>query len=245
MKRLIITISSCFVVIISNSQEYFQQKVDTYIDVELDDENHILRGFEKMVYYNNSSITLDKIIIHLWPNAYKNNNTNLAKQKYSDGSMSFKYADSIDLGYIDSLDFKVNGEKVKWQFLNEQIDISELDLKKPLNPGDSIVITTPFRVKIPSGKFSRLGHIGQSYQITQWFAKPAVFDKNGWHPMSYLDKGEFYSEFGNYDVSITIPKNYILMATGDLQNAEELDFLNKKAELTSQLIKENRLPRLS
>ena len=242
MKRLIITITSCFIVLIYNSQDYFQQKVDTYIDVELDDENHILRGFEKMVYHNNSPSDLNKIIIHLWPNAYKNSNTNLAKQKYSDGSTSFKYADSIDLGYIDSLDFKVNGYKVEWEFLNEEIDISEIHLKKPLNPGDSIVITTPFRVKIPSGKFSRLGHIGQSYQITQWFAKPAVFDKNGWHPMSYLDQGEFYSEFGNYDVSITIPKNYILMATGDLQNAEELDFLNKKAEITSQLIKENRLP---
>ena len=242
MKRLIITITSCFIVLIYNSQDYFQQKVDTYIDVELDDENHILRGFEKMVYHNNSPSDLNKIIIHLWPNAYKNSNTNLAKQKYSDGSTSFKYADSIDLGYIDSLDFKVNGYKVEWEFLNQEIDISELHLKKPLNPGDSIVITTPFRVKIPSGKFSRLGHIGQSYQITQWFAKPAVFDKNGWHPMSYLDQGEFYSEFGNYDVSITIPKNYILMATGDLQNAEELDFLNKKAEITSQLIKENRLP---
>ena len=242
MKRLIITITTCFVVLISNSQEYFQQKVDTYIDVELDDENHILRGFEKMVYYNNSSLNLDKIIIHLWPNAYKNSNTNLAKQKYSDGSISFKYADSIDLGYIDSLDFKVNGENVKWQFLNEQIDISELLLTKPLKPGDSIIITTPFRVKIPSGKFSRLGHIGQSYQITQWFAKPAVFDKNGWHPMSYLDQGEFFSEFGNYDVSITVPKNYVLMATGDLQNKEELEFLNEKAELTSQLIKENKLP---
>tara|TARA_B100001564_G_scaffold172678_1_gene145275 strand:- start:3841 stop:6882 length:3042 start_codon:yes stop_codon:yes gene_type:complete len=242
MKRLIITTTTCFVVLISNSQEYFQQKVDTYIDVELDDENHILRGFEKMVYYNNSSLNLDKIIIHLWPNAYKNSNTNLAKQKYSDGSTSFKYADSIDLGYIDSLDFKVNGEIVKWQFLNEQIDISELLLTKPLKPGDSIIITTPFRVKIPSGKFSRLGHIGQSYQITQWFAKPAVFDKNGWHPMSYLDQGEFFSEFGNYDVSITVPKNYVLMATGDLQNKGELEFLNEKAELTSQLIKENKLP---
>jgi len=241
MKRLIITITTCFVVLISNSQEYFQQKVDTYIDVELDDENHILRGFEKMVYYNNSSLNLDKIIIHLWPNAYKNSNTNLAKQKYSDGSTSFKYAESIDLGYIDSLDFKVNGKIVKWQFLNEQIDISELLLTKPLKPGDSIIITTPFRVKIPSGKFSRLGHIGQSYQITQWFAKPAVFDKNGWHPMSYLDQGEFFSEFGNYDVSITVPKNYVLMATGDLQNKEELEFLNEKAELTSQLIKENKL----
>jgi hypothetical protein len=113
MKRQIITITTCFIVLISNSQEYFQQKVDTYIDVELDDKNHILRGFEKMVYYNNSSLNLDKIIIHLWPNAYKNSNTNLAKQKYSDGSISFKYADSIDLGYIDTLDNKVNGEIVK------------------------------------------------------------------------------------------------------------------------------------
>ena len=63
MKRLIITITTCFVVLISNSQDYFQQKVDTYIDVELDDENHILRGFEKMVYYNNSPLALNKIII--------------------------------------------------------------------------------------------------------------------------------------------------------------------------------------
>jgi len=242
MKRLIITITCCFVVLISNSQEYFQQKVDTYIDVELDDENHILRGFEKMVYYNNSPSVLNKIIIHLWPNAYKNSNTNLAKQKYSDGSISFKYADSIDLGFIDSIDFKVDGDKVKWQFLNDQIDISELNLTKPLKPGDSIIITTPFRVKIPSGKFSRLGHIGQSYQITQWFAKPAVFDKNGWHPMSYLDQGEFYSEFGNYDVSITAPKNYVLMATGDLENEEEIVFLNEKAKKTAQLIEENKLP---
>ncbi len=242
MKRLIITIITCFVVLITNSQEYFQQKVETYIDVELDDENHILRGFEKMVYYNNSYTSLEKIIIHLWPNAYKNSSTNLAKQKYSDGSISFKYADSIDLGYIDSLDFKVNGGKVKWQFLNEQIDICELHLTKSLKPGDSITITTPFRVKIPSGKFSRLGHIGQSYQITQWFAKPAVFDKNGWHPMSYLDQGEFYSEFGDYDVSITVPKNYVLMATGDLQNKEELEFLNERAEITSKLIQENKLP---
>ena len=131
MKRLFLTITSCFIVLIYNSQDYFQQKVDTYIDVELDDENHILRGFEKIVYHNNSPSDLNKIIIHLWPNAYKNNNTNLAKQKYSDGSTSFKYADSIDLGYIDSLDFKVNGYKVEWEFLNKKIDISEIYLKKP------------------------------------------------------------------------------------------------------------------
>ena len=51
-------------------------------------------------------------------------------------------------------------------------------------------------MKIPDAKFSRLGHVGQSYMITQWYPKPAVYDKDGWHKMPYLDQGEFYSEFG-------------------------------------------------
>ena len=146
------------------------------------------------------------------------------------------------MGFIDSLNFKVDGEKSTWNFFNNKIDISVIYLKKSLNPGDSIIITTTFRVKIPSGRFSRLGHIGQSYQITQWFPKPAVFDKSGWHPMSYLNQGEFYSEYGDYDVNITLPENYVLMATGDLQNSDELDFLEKKARSTLKLFESNQLP---
>ena len=242
MKYIFIVITTSFNILIYNAQEYFQQKVDTYINVELDDENHFLRGFEKMVYHNQSNSTLDSIVIHLWPNAYKSSSTALAQQKYEDGSTQFKYAKAKDLGFIDSLDFNVNGSKVKWNYLNEKIDICVIYLKKPIQKGDSMSITTPFRVKIPSGRFSRLGHLGQSYQITQWFPKPAVYDKDGWHPMSYLDQGEFYSEFGDYDVSITVPENYVLMATGDLQNKDELAFLDKKAKLTAKLIKENKLP---
>ena len=242
MKHIFTIIITCFSILNCNAQEYFQQKVDTYINVELDDEKHFLKGFEKMVYHNYSNSTLDSIVIHLWPNAYKNSSTELAKQKYEDGSNQFKYAIDKDLGFIDSLDFNVNGSKVEWNYLDGKIDICVIYLKKPIKKGDSISITTPFRVKIPSGRFSRLGHLGQSYQITQWFPKPAVYDKDGWHPMSYLDQGEFYSEFGDYDVSITVPENYVLMATGDLQNKDELAFLDKKAKLTAKLIKEDKLP---
>ena len=242
MKYFIVVIITFLNVLIFNAQDYFQQKVDTYIYVELDDDNHYLKGLEKIVYHNNSTSELDSIIIHLWPNAYKNSFTELAQQKYENGSADFKYAENEELGFIDSLDYKVNGQKIKWNYLDGKIDISVIYLEKPISSGDSITITTPFRVKIPSGKLSRLGHIGQSYQITQWFPKPAVYDNNGWHPMSYLDQGEFYSEFGNYDVSITVPKNYILMATGDLQNKEEIEFLNRKAKITERLFKENKLP---
>ena len=225
-----------------SQEKYFQQKVDTYIDVKLDDKKHFLFGSEKIVYTNNSNQHLDSIVIHLWPNAYQNIDTELGKQKIEDGQLYIKYAPNYTRGYIDSLEFKVDGKAVEWKLSNKHIDIAILSLSNSLKKGDSIVITTPFRVKIPSGRFSRLGHIGQSYQITQWFPKPAVYDVDGWHPLPYLNQGEFYSEFGKYDVSITLPDNYVIMATGDLQNTEEVEFLNKKAILTEKLIEENKLP---
>ena len=227
---------------ISAQSDYFQQQVNTTISVILDDSTHVLNGNETMIYINNSNQKLDSILIHLWPNAYKNVDTELAKQKLEDGDTDLKYAYFHERGYIDSLDFYVDNEKTEWNYFNNKIDIAVIYLKESLKPKDSISIETPFRVKIPSGKFSRLGHVGQSYQITQWFPKPAVYDKDGWHPMSYLDQGEFYSEFGNYDVSITVPENYVLMATGNLQNSNEITFLNKKAIETQQLIEDNKLP---
>ena len=132
-------------------------------------------------------------------------------------------------GFIDSLDFKVNNKPVQWDLLPGQPDICKVLLNTLLGPGDTIVITTPFHVKIPKGVTSRLGHIGESYQISQWYPKPAVYDKSGWHQMPYLDQGEFYSEFGSFDVSITLPENYSVGATGDLQTEKEKERLNSLA----------------
>ena len=136
-------------------------------------------------------------------------------------------------GYIDSLDFKVGSKTVQWNLLPGQPDICKLILNEPLCPGDTIIITTPFHVKIPKGVTSRLGHIGESYQISQWYPKPAVYDKTGWHQMSYLDQGEFYSEFGSFDVSITLPDNYTVGATGTSRMKTEMERLDKLAADTS------------
>ena len=91
-------------------------------------------------------------------------------------------------------------------------------------------ISTPFRVKIPFDGISRLGYNNDGgYQITQWYPKPAVYDMYGWHPMPYLDMGEFYSEFGEFKVQITLPSNMVVGATGELKSIEEIDWLNKLA----------------
>jgi len=215
------------------SQEYFQQEVRYLISVTLNDKRNELYAFETIDYINNSPDTLHFIYFHLWPNGYSNNHTELAKQLLSSKGKERLFNDSELRGYIDSLDFKVDGHQVNWNLLPDQPDICQIWLNEGIKHGDTIKITTPFHVKIPKGVTSRLGHIGESYQISQWYPKPAVYDRAGWHQMSYQDQGEFYSEFGSFDVSITLPANYIVGATGELQNNHEAEMLNKLAADTS------------
>ena len=222
---LIFNLSNCFAQ--DNLKNYWQQEVSYNIQVKLDDVNNFLRATESVNYINHSPDTLKYIWFHLWPNAYKNNNTAFAKQKVESGSVEFYFSKEDDRGFIDSLNFEVNGKHVELEYDSANIDIAKIWLDKPLNPGEQIIITTPFRIKIPK-TFSRLGHAGQQYQISQWFPKPAVYDRKGWHPIAYLDQGEFYSEFGNFDVFITLPKNYVMDATGILLNEDEQNWLKIK-----------------
>ncbi len=211
-----------------SQQTYFQQEVNYKIDVKLNDVEHSLKAFEELQYINNSSNSLSYIYFHLWPNAYKNNETALAKQLLKLKKTEFYFAKKEERGYIDSLDFKVNGKSVKIEYDAQNPDICKLILNEPLRSLDTLRISTPFYVKIPDAKFSRLGHDNQAYYITQWYPKPAVYDAEGWHQMPYLDQGEFYSEFGSFDVAITLPQNYVLSATGDREDNEaEENFLNE------------------
>jgi len=204
-------------------QAAWQQRVDYLIYVKLNDVSNELNGSEVIRYTNNSPHLLDTIYMHLWPNAYKNNETAFAKQQIKNGKTDFYFAEETERGYIDSLRFEINGETIKW-YLTSDIDIAILIPNKPIKSGESVNISTPFKVKIPK-VFSRMGHENQLYCITQWYPKPAVYDVNGWNPMPYLDQGEFYSEFGSFDVSISVPDNYIVAATGNLTNADELQKL--------------------
>jgi hypothetical protein len=213
----------------AHSQAYWQQQTDYTIDVSLNDREKTLDGFESIQYTNNSPDTLRFIWFHLWPNAYKNDRTAFSDQLLENGNTAFYFSGKDHRGYINRLDFKVDGATAKTEDHPQHIDIVKVILPKPLPPNGKINITTPFHVKLPFN-FSRGGFDGESFQVTQWYPKPAVYDKNGWHPMPYLDQGEFYSEFGSFDVRITVPKNYVVAATGELQNAAEKEWLKTRAD---------------
>ena len=155
----------------SFTQEYWQQEVNYRMDVRLDDENHMLDAFQEFEYINHSPDTLNELYIHLWPNAYSNGETALAGQISDFWMAKINEISSPERGYIDSLAFQLDGISVNHSIHNGNVDIAYIKLLTPLLPGDSIIISTPFRVKIPSGSISRLGHIGQSYQIIHFYHK--------------------------------------------------------------------------
>ncbi|QIL38599.1 M1 family metallopeptidase [Pedobacter sp. HDW13] len=224
MKKNILTLILSFISLSIFAQEgYWQQHLTYNIDVTLNDTEKSLTGAETIVYKNNSPSTLEFIWFHIWPNAYKNETTALFQQLKNDPSRKKKLS-KYTYGNLEDLSFKINGAAAKTEaHPNPQyIDIVKVLLPSPLKPGDSITINSDFKVKLPS-YFSRSGYAETQFMVTQWHPKPAVFDKDGWHEFPYLDMGEFYSEYGDYRVNITLPAAYVLAATGVMQNAEELE----------------------
>ncbi len=234
--KQIISLFFLLVSLKSVAQPAWQQRVDTKIEVSLDDKHHFLNAYEEFTYTNNSPDTLTFLYIHLWPNAYKNDRTPFAHQLDVLRNTSFYYSKPKDKGYIDSLQFTIDDQSVDYSSTDNAPDIARIELHTPLLPHKSVKVATPFRVKIPK-VFSRMGHTGQNYYISQWFPKPAVYDQHGWHPISYLDQGEFFSEYGSYDVSITLPDNYIVMATGNCTDEKENKWLDELAQKPLPTIK--------
>ena len=161
-----------------NSKPYFQQEVNYRIVATLDDVNHTLKGDIEFEYVNNSPDELQQIWVHLWANAFKNRRSAYCKQKLRDGDGEFYFAEDKDLGGYKNLDFNAEGQKISWKYDPKNPDIAVLTLPKALAPGNRIRISTPFLLKIPAS-FSRLGHVETSYQMTQWYPKPAVYDHKG------------------------------------------------------------------
>lgn len=242
MSRLFPWVLCSFCIAQTQAQDPFQQHVSYDIDVSLDDREHILNGSIGIQYGNRSNTSLDTIWLHLWPNAYQNRRTALCKQQVSRNEFGLHFAAEEEKGRIDVSKVRVDDQDVSWGYDSSHRDIAWIIPPRSVSPSSDIIISMDMSVKIPSGEISRLGHIGKSYQITQWYPKPAVFDHEGWHKMPYLDQGEFFSEFADFDVRITLPQNYVVGATGVLQDPSEIAWMDSLASDTDNELLSNEFP---
>ncbi|HEY1046633.1 MAG TPA: M1 family metallopeptidase [Bacteroidia bacterium] len=197
------------------NQVQWQQRSNHTIVADLDTSAHKVVCHMKWTYFNHSPYALTDIKIHLYPNAYKDNNTAFAKQMLKNNKIDFYHSKPKDKGKIDVLKTVENGKNLTLTIDSINPDIGNLRLNEELKPGDSIHIVMDYVVTLPK-LFSRSGYSGAFYSVTQWYPKPAVLDVKGWNQMSYLDQGEFYSEFGNYTVEISVPKGYLVASAGNL-----------------------------
>jgi hypothetical protein len=233
LKHLIL-FAVLFIRIPSFAQQYWQQELNYNIDVTLQEQNKMLGGNLSLEYINHSPDTLDFIWFHLWPNGYKDKNTAFSKQLARLKDRSVKAGSMKENGFIDSLAFTADGKPITVELHPDHIDVVKLKLANQLLPGKKILIATPFRVKVPSYA-SRLGFAGDMFMISQWYPKPAVYDRKGWHPIPYLDQGEFYSDYGSFKVNITVPSSYVIGATGVLLNNDEASKYKELGKKNMQL----------
>ncbi|HZV71202.1 MAG TPA: M1 family metallopeptidase [Saprospiraceae bacterium] len=180
-----------------------------------------MRGIIDITWTNRSDSPLDKLGIHLWPNAYSTRNTALAKQLAEHGNFQLLRARDEELGGLYDLAFTSSGVPLRLTFDENNIDMAWIQLNTPLYPHATIHLSSPYTLIIPKS-FSRLGRTGDAYQLTQWYPHIAVYDDEGWHMMPYLDQGEYYNDFADYEVSVTVPQRYKVAATGVLQSSQQV-----------------------
>lgn len=214
---------------------YWQQEVQYHINVTLNDSDHTLTANQQLLYINHSPDTLTGIWMHLWPNAYRDDTSELAREQMKSRQSRFLNTDEEARGWLDLGEVTADSQTIHWHTEGDSGDLAWFELNAPLLPGDSVRLNIPFQVKIPK-LTSRLGHMGQHYEITQWYPKPAVYDATGWHPMPYRNWGEFYGEYGEYTVAITLPENYVVAATGVLQSPDEQAWLDSLAGFGNALV---------
>jgi hypothetical protein len=229
VKKLLFLLASLTpLTMVAQMDHHWQQEVNWRIDVSLNDTENNLRGFIRMQYINHSPDTLHFIWLHVWPNAYKTDRSAFSDRMLENGRTDLYFSGENQRGYINHLDFRIDGRPVQTENDPQYIDIIKIILPEPLTPGQQVLITSPFFEKIPFDFFGE-GHRAQSYHLSHWYPQPAVYNHYGWHQAPYLAEGGDFAEYGSYDVYITLPRNYAVAATGDLMDEGEKDWLRKRA----------------
>ncbi|MDQ8153052.1 MAG: M1 family metallopeptidase [Gemmatimonadota bacterium] len=213
--------------------KYWQQQVDYKIAVSLDTTTHRLNGSEVVTYHNNSP---DKLT-YLWFQLDQNIEQADSRAAMSAGALPKQMSpmarrflmSNFEGGYtlarVQLIDAAGKRTDARYSLNGTQLKVN---LAAPLGTGQAVKVAIDWSHEVPNGGRNGRGQKeklkdGWEYENAQWFPRAAVYDDvNGWQNNQFMGMGEFYLEFGNYDVSITVPRDHIVRSTGMLQNPAEV-----------------------
>lgn len=217
-----------------SAQEYWQQQADYKMNIKIDAEKYQYNGSMDLIYHNNSPDELVKVYLHLFYNAFQPGSLMDERLKYiadPDSRMTNNlgtkekpvYESRIskltptEIGFQRIESFRQNGKELKFKSMGT---IVEVTLAEKLLPGTSSTFKIDWLAQIPQiiRRGGRNNQEGIPFSMSQWYPKMAQYDSEGWHLDEYIGR-EFYAPFGNYDVSITLPSQFVIGASGQVQNA--------------------------
>jgi len=247
-KKLILSVLAfiCFANLSNAQADRWQQHIDYKIKAALDVTTNIVKGTEELVYTNNSTDTLRKVYFHMYWNAFApNSSMDIRSRELGKNLLNFKRGsitasnatmlgqeatqdwdrrvrDRIqklaptEIGYQKISQILING---KAQKLIDHETILEVQLTQAIAPKTSIKMSLQFEAQVPVQirRSGRDNAEGVRYSMSQWYPKMVEYDYQGWNTNAYIAR-EFYGVWGNYDVTLSLDKSYIVAATGVLQN---------------------------
>ena len=227
MRKLLIIIFSVFILNTIYSQNYWQQEANYKILVDVNAKRNTFKGEQEIIYTNNSLDTLNKIFIHLYFNAFKSDSEMAVRQAFGDDvntrfDIDLNMLQPDEEGYLDVTNLKQDNIRVD-TYLSDTI--LEVTLANPITPGSSSLFSMDFKGQIPITirRAGRDSPMGVKFSMAQWYPKISEYDFEGWNTAPYTGR-EFHGVWGNFDVTIKIDKDYIVAASGYLQESDPLNF---------------------
>lgn len=208
-----------------NNFEYWQQHVDYTMDVKMDVNTFNYEGTQKLIYTNNSPDNLERVFCHLFYNAFQPG-SEMDVRSMTIADADTRVGDRIsklqkeDFGFLNVVSLTQNKIPLKYTTAGT---VLEVQLNEPIKSGESAIFEMRFEGQVPlvirrAGKNSQEG---VALSMAQWYPKMAEYDFEGWHADPYIGR-EFHGVWGDFDVKLTLNKNYTVGGTGYLQNPNEI-----------------------
>ncbi|RME96836.1 MAG: M1 family peptidase [Bacteroidetes bacterium] len=229
MKNLLLTLSLFAFLLCSSAYgqtaDRWQQEVDYKMEIDFQVDAHQFTGNQLLTYTNHSPDTLQRVFYHLYFNAFQPNSMMDVRSRTLPDADD-RVADRIqklspdEIGYLEVNTLTQDGKATSFR---TEGTILEVELATPLLPGQSTVLKMNFNGQVPVQirRSGRDNAEGIAYSMSQWYPKLCEYDYQGWHANPYVGR-EFYGVWGDFDVKITIDRDYIVGATGYLQNPEQV-----------------------